>query len=231
MATGKQPGQFEQVIRRGRYLFHFHTNWTDGESTLADYCKAAKEVGFQSIILLEHVRKECSYDFLALLQIVEEQRAAYGIDILVGAEAKILPDGSLDISERVLSNIQVLGIAEHGFRGDVSTLVHALGQAFESYQGEAFARVWVHPGLKLLQWQPMSPQFFQEAMRLALEHELYIEINLRYKLPPEPFISLIPSSKAVVGLDAHSVDEVKGLGEIVLDIESKIANKSSTRDK
>jgi hypothetical protein len=77
----------------------------------------------------------------------------------------------------------------------------------------------------------MSPQFFQEAMRLALEHELYVEINLRYNLPPEPFISFIPSSKAVVGVDAHSVDEVKRLGEIILDLESTIADRSSTRAK
>jgi histidinol phosphatase-like PHP family hydrolase len=231
MATGRQPGQFEQFIQRGRYLFHIHTDWTDGKSTLADYCIAAKEIGFQSMILLEHVRRECTYDFRAFLRMVEEQRSAHAMNILVGAEAKILPDGFLDISEAVLSDIQVLGIAEHSFRGDVNMLVHALGRAFESYRGAEFARVWVHPGLRLLQWQPMSPQFFQEAMRLALEHELYVEINLRYNLPPEPFISFIPSSKAVVGVDAHSVDEVKRLGEIILDLESTIADRSSTRAK
>lgn len=229
MVMGKQLGQFEQVIRRRRYLFHIHTDWTDGESTLADYCIAAKEIGFQSIILLEHVRRECTYDFRAFLRMVEEQRSAHAMEILVGAEAKILLDGSLDISETVLSNVQVLGIAEHGFQGDANTLVHALGRAFKSYRGAEFARVWVHPGLKLLQRQPMATQFFQKAMQLALEHEVYIEVNLRHKLPPESFLSLIPSSKAVVGLDAHSVGEVKGLGEIALGLESKIANGSCTR--
>jgi hypothetical protein len=52
---------------------------------------------------------------------------------------------------------------------------------------------------------------------------VYIEINLRHKLPPEPFLSLIPSSKTVVGLDAHSAAEVKELSEIALGLESKIA--------
>lgn len=223
MAMGKQPGQFDQVIRRGRYLFHVHTNWTDGQSTLAEYCKEAKKAGFQSIILLEHVRRECSYDFQAFLRMVEEQRAAHAMEILVGAEAKILLDGSLDVSEAVLSDIQVLGIAEHSFKGDVHALVRALRRAFESYKGAGFARVWVHPGLKLLQWQPMSIKFFEEVMQLALENEVYIEINLRHKLPPEPFLSLIPSSKTVVGLDAHSAAEVKELSEIALGLESKIA--------
>jgi len=226
MAMEKQPGQFERVIQKGHYLFHIHTDWTDGKSTFADYCIAAKEIGFQSVILLEHVRKECSYDFRAFLQMVEEQRAAHAMEILVGAEAKILPDGSLDISEIVLSNIQVLGIAEHSFQGDVHALVRALGQAFESYQGASFARVWVHPGLKLLQWQPMSNRFFQEVMQLALEHEVYLELNLRHKLPPESFHSLIPSYKAVVGFDAHCVNEVKDFAKIALDLESRLADGS-----
>ena len=231
MAMEKQPGQFEQVIQRGRYLFHIHTDWTDGKSTLADYCIAAKEIGFQSIILLEHVRKECSYDFRAFLRMVEEERVTHAMEILVGAEAKILLNGSLDISETVLANIQVLGIAEHGFQGDASTLAHALGRAFESYRGAEFARVWVHPGLKLLQRRHMSMKFFQEIMQLALENEVYVEVNLRYKLPPKPFFSLIPSSKAVVGLDAHSIDEVKGLSEIALDLENRIANGGWTNAK
>ena len=226
MTTGKQADQFEQVIRSGRYLFHIHTNWTDGESTLADYCIAAKESGFQSIILLEHVRKECNYDFRAFLRLIEEQRAAHAIEILVGAEAKILPNGSLDVSEMILSSIQVLGIAEHSFQGDANKLVSALDRAFRSYRDAGFARVWVHPGLKLLL---LSPQSFQEVMQLALEHEVYIEINLRHKLPPESFLSIIPLSKAIVGLDAHSIDEVKKLSEMALDLENRIAGRSCMR--
>jgi len=171
---------------------------------------------------LEHVRKELSYDFRAFLRMVEEQKAAHGMEILVGAEAKILRDGSLDVCKTVLSNIQVLGIAEHSFRGDMHALVRALGRAFGSYERAEFARVWVHPGLKLLRGQARSIEIFRETMQLALEHEVYIEVNLYYRLPPEPLLSFIPSSKAVIGLNAHSVDEVERLGEIALDLERKI---------
>jgi len=226
MAMGKQPGQFEQFIRRGRYLFHIHTDFTDGRNTLSEYCRVAKETGFQSIILLEHVRSECSYDFRSFLRNVEEQRKINSMEILVGAEAKILLDGSLDVSEAILRDIQVLGIAEHSFQGDIHELAHALFRVVESYKGAGFARVWVHPGLKLLQYRPLSMKLFQQVIRLALEHDAYIEVNLRHKLPPESFLSFIPSSKAVVGLDAHSVDEVKGLSEMALDLEMKIAEGS-----
>lgn len=224
MEMEERLGQFEQAIRRGRYLFHIHTDWTDGMNSLADYCITAKEIGFQTIILLEHVRKECGYDFRAFMRMVKENKSANDIEILLGAEAKVLPDGSLDISETILENIQVLGIAEHSFKGDTNTLFRALSRAFKSFQSAEFARVWVHPGIKLLQRQPESFRFFQKAIQIALDNKVYIEVNLYHKLPPEYFFSLIPLSKLVIGLDAHSVDDIKLFSEAAFDLESKIDN-------
>jgi len=220
METEKQPDQFERVIRKGSYLFHIHTDWTDGKSSLADYCVAAKEIGFQSIIILEHVRRKCTYDFLAFNQMVEEQKTANAMEILVGAEAKILPDGTLDISELILSNIQVLGIAEHSFKGDAYSLFRALTRAFQSYHRAEFATVWVHPGLKLLQKEYDSFKFFQDAIQIALDNNVYIEVNLYHRLPPKQFLSLIPIPKLVVGLDAHSIYDIKLFGEMALDLQS-----------
>jgi len=225
METEKQLGQFDKAIRRGRYMFHIHTDWTDGVTSLANYCIAAKEIGFKSIIPLEHVRRECVYDFRAFMRMVEEQKNNSDMEIHLGAEAKILPDGSLDISEMILSNIQVLGIAEHSFKGDTNTLFRALSRAFRSFKDAEFARVWVHPGKKLLQQQPESYRLFQEAIQIALESNVYIEVNLYHKLPPEQFFSLVPLPKVVVGLDAHSIDDIKLFGEIAFDLESKIGHE------
>ncbi len=231
MVTEKQLGQFEHALRRGRYLFHVHTDWTDGKSSLADYCAAAREHGFQSVIIAEHIRRQCTYDFRAFLQLVEEERLACAMEIVVGVEAKVLPGGSLDISDEILTEIQVLAIAEHSFRGDAYTLAQSLIQVFKSFRNAQLARIWVHPGLKLLQQQPASAHFFQEALQLALEHEVYIEFNLRHKLPPEPFLSLIPPSRVVIGLDAHSVAEVELLGKVALDMESKLVSADWTTNK
>lgn len=230
MMMGKQPGQFEQALRRGRYLFHVHTDWTDGKSSLADYCVAAKEHDFQSIILAEHIRRDCTYDFGKFLQMVEEQRATHAIEIVAGVEAKVLPGGFLDIPDRVLSKIKVLAIAEHAFPKDVEVLAHALSQVFKAFRNAEFALVWVHPGLKLLQ-QLVSAHFFQKTLQCALEYGVYIEFNLRYRLPPESFLSLVPSSKVVIGLDAHSVADVEALGELALDKEERLANADSVANK
>ena len=77
--------------------------------------------------------------------------------------------------------------------------------------------VWVHPGLKLLKQK--ANEMFQEVMHYALNYGVYIEVNLRYNLPPESFLLQIPASKLVIGLDAHSVDDVKKFGKKILDLE------------
>lgn len=226
MMMGKHSDQFEEVLRRGRYLFHIHTNWTDGKNTLADYCVVAQKLGFKSVIIAEHIRRQCNYDFRAFLEAAERQRTNGRIDVIVGVEAKVVPGGFLDIPLWVLSKIKVLAIAEHSFEGDVYALARALMQVFKSLQNAEFARVWVHPGLKLLREYSAPKVVFQEVLHAALEYNEFIELNLRHRLPPELLLSRIPPSRVVIGLDAHSVEEVEVLAEEALRIEGALAGES-----
>jgi len=231
MATGKQLGRFEEALRRGHYLFHVHTNWTDAKSSLSDYCKAASSLGFQSIILTEHIRRKCTYDFQAFIKSVEEKRPICGVEIILGAEAKVLPGGSVDIPDEVLPEIEVLGIAEHSFEGNAATLADSLIRTFKSLRDAEFPRVWVHPGLGLLRKKHASVSLFQEVLHAALEYKVHIEFNLRYRLPPESFLSLSPSPSVVVGLDAHSVMDVVELAEEALYWQSQLTITSADWNK
>lgn len=216
----KKMGQslelFEKVIRKYTYLFHFHTNWTDGKNSLADYCVVAKKFGFKSLVLLEHIRRSPSYEVSALLQEVAEHEERYGIVIIPGLEAKVLPGGSLDLPEEALANIQVLGIAEHSFQGNSRCLADALIHAFRIYSQWGVPLVWVHPGRRLLRTNdPDSQSLFAEVLMYALQIGVYVEFNLRYKLPPESERELVPYSRVVVGLDAHSVEDIKTIAGVV----------------
>lgn len=228
----RKPDRFEKVLRRGRYLFHVHTDWTDGKSSLADYCVVAKKLGFQVLILTEHIRRECNYDFQALLELADEQRLIHGLEILVGVEAKILPHGVIDVPEHVLPEIEVLAIAEHSFQADASTLAESLEQAFESLRSAEFARVWVHPGLGLILKKAVPEYVFRGVLQAALKCGVYIEHNLRHKLPPKQFLPLIPPNCTVIGLDAHSAEEVEYLAKEALQKESELAGGTrNTRDE
>jgi len=210
MGMAKWLGRFEKMLRRGHYLFHVHTDWTDGKSSLADYCLSAKMMGFRSIVLTEHIRRKPSYDFRALLQLAREQQSIHGLEILVGVEAKVLPNGLVDVPEWILSEIDVLAIAEHSFQGDATTLADSLSKALDSFRNAEFARVWVHPTLGLLKKsapEPLSHGVLQAALRAGA----YIEVNLRYRLPPESLLASVTLSNVVIGFDAHSVADVERL--------------------
>ncbi len=45
---------------------------------------------------------------------------------------------------------------------------------------------------------------------------IYVEINLRYGLPPELYRQLIPSYQTVIGADAHSAKEVKAMADSII---------------
>ena len=100
---------------RGRYLFHFHTQHTDGKLTGRDYFDWAQAHGVQSLLFLEHVRREASYDVPAFVEEVKELEQQFGIRAGVGFETKLLPDGTLDITPEHCALAEIVGIAEHGF--------------------------------------------------------------------------------------------------------------------
>ena len=54
-------------IKYDEYLltvdWHIHTNWTDGENTVFEYCERAVQEGIPLIAFIEHVRKKLNYDF------------------------------------------------------------------------------------------------------------------------------------------------------------------------
>lgn len=218
MMTGKRPAQFEELLKRGRYLFHVHTDWTDGKSSLPEYCETARRLGFQSLIVVEHIRKEASYDFAAFLNFVERQRSIQNLEIVVGVESKVLEDGEVDMPDTISSCIEVLAIAEHAFKGDADTLAEALCRAFKHYSKGKIPCVWVHPGLKLLR-SFNAERAFKEVLQIALSNGVWIEHNLRYGLPPNWTLCEVPRASLVIGLNAHSVEEVERFAKEALEKE------------
>jgi len=204
----KKLVQFEDILKKGLYVFHVHSNFTDGESSIKEYCDIVEKLGFKSLIITEHVNKELSYSFNKFMDVIEEQRLIHNIDILAGVETKVLEDGSLDMPGWILSMIDVLAIAEHSFNGSVEDLKRALYRIFKKKNVNRIPTVWVHPGLKVLN-KFNSPIIFKDLIRVAIENEIYIEKNLRYMLPPNWAENIIPKRLMVIGLDAHSVGEIE----------------------
>ncbi len=99
---------------------HIHTKATDGANTIEEMALAAKKLGYRYIAITDHskaVRVAGGLDEKALSKQIKEvrevNRKLSGIEILTGIEVDILADGSLDLSDEVLSQCDVVIAAVH----------------------------------------------------------------------------------------------------------------------
>jgi len=193
--------KFLKTVESDSYIFHIHTNFTDGTSSVKEYHDAFKNF---SLIFTEHIRKNPSYNWKAFIQEVKK----YGH--LVGFEAKILPKGDIDIPIDALEKIDVLAVAVHSYKDAPETLPEALRKVFSTF-ADMIPLVWVHPfsspSEKLLNTSKMN---YIEIVMKGFEKSLYIEWNVKKKnFTPQEVSILKQKYKLIVGYDAHSVDELK----------------------
>lgn len=217
IASGAAFPSVENTLTRsdifaGRYLFHFHTQLTDGRLSLEDYFSFAAANRVERLVFLEHIRRQPSYDVVGFANEIRRLSADRKIDSVLGFETKLLPQGALDINEQHFRAAQVIGIAEHGFPKDLNLLAEALPKTFSHYRAMAPDKtfVWVHPGTTFhkLGLDPANQPIYSELLRWASASGLLIERNLRYRLVPAGLIEALTLHDTVLGADAHTSDDL-----------------------
>jgi DNA polymerase (family 10)/putative hydrolase len=198
--------------RQGRYLFHVHTSYTDGDLTAAEYVDFAEKAGARTVVFLEHTRRQPRYD---VERFSEEVRFAGrgSVQTLLGFEAKLLPDGTLDIDDDCLDSAAVMGIAEHSFPNDRGLLLDTFLNVVKYYPPRCpqITFVWVHPGLWYLKRHLVAErdEAFQQMSTAACESGVLIEQNLRYSLVSPTTAARLPAQSLVIGADAHSLVDLE----------------------
>ncbi len=116
--AGKLPRLVELKDLRGD--LHAHTKATDGHNTLREMAEAARAHGLDYIAITEHSRRLTvahGLDVKRLRQQMEEidrlNDNSKGITILKGIEVDILEDGSLDLPDDVLGELDLVVGAVH----------------------------------------------------------------------------------------------------------------------
>jgi DNA polymerase (family 10) len=116
--AGKLPRLIERKDLRGD--LHAHTKATDGHNTLGEMAEAARAHGLDYIAITEHSRRLTvahGLDVKRLRQQMEEidrlNETLKGITVLKGIEVDILEDGSLDLPDDVLGELDIVVGAVH----------------------------------------------------------------------------------------------------------------------
>ena len=100
------------------------TDWSDGENSIEEYAAAAINLGLKYIAITDHTQSlkvANGLDEKRLeKQMLEIDRLNKGFEkkridfrILKGAEVDILKDGSLDLPEKTLAKLDIVGVAIH----------------------------------------------------------------------------------------------------------------------
>lgn len=118
---------------------HSHTNWSDGRYPMEDMVEAAQEHGLEYLAITDHspsatVANGLKPDMLlAHNTAVQEMAESSGMPLLTGTEMDIKPDGSLDYSDELLADLDIVIASIHsGMEQDSATMTQRVIDAMES---------------------------------------------------------------------------------------------------
>ena len=185
--------------------YHVHSNYNDHSAldlTVKNALDRAAEIGLKTLAFTEHVRRSSSW-VPQYIQEIQSLRESSKINVIIGFEAKILPDGSIDCLEEY-SRTHLTIASFHNAYSDKKKWMNALIKAIENPHVNIIGHLAPEPSFEL---DGREIDFI--ASRTAL-HEKIVEINAKYHRPPKDWI-LAFRNKGVrfhLGSDAHSVSEI-----------------------
>jgi DNA polymerase (family X) len=160
---------------------HMHTVETDGRNTIEEMAEAAKGHGYKYMAITDHSKN------LAFANGLDDKRAVEhikkiramsdkmdGIKILAGVEVDILEDGSLDLSDSVLEQMDIVIASVHSHFNQSSTemtdrLLKAISNANTSLLG--------HPTGRMLLRRDAYPFDMDAILKLAAQKKVAMEMN------------------------------------------------------
>jgi DNA polymerase (family X) len=176
---GRIPGLVELKDIRGD--IHMHTTETDGRASLEEMAEAAKKVGYEYLAITDHSKA------IAMANGLDETRAVafarhvrelnqngLGIRVFSGIECDILKDGTLDLANDALAELDlVIGSVHSHMNLEAAEMTDRLLRALECPQ----LKVLGHPtGRLLMQRDPFKFDFDRIVVE-AVKRNVRFEIN------------------------------------------------------
>ena len=195
------------------------TTWTDGANSIEEMAEEARRLGLEYIAITDHTKGLAmtgGSDEKKLLRqmapIEKINRSLKGISVLKGAEVNINKDGTLDIKDEVLAELDVVGIAVHShFNLSRKEMTERIKRAMHN----PHADILFHPTGRVIQKREPYDVDMDEIIKTAKETGTVLEVDAypdRLDLKDEHVrMSVEAGVKLVIDSDAHSVNHVRFL--------------------
>ena len=158
-----------------------HTDNTDGKYSLKEMVNAAKGKGYDYCAVTDHSKRVTmakGLDEKRLRGLMEKidalNESMKGFRILKGIEVDILEDGSLDLSDDVLSQLDVVVFSVHYNRNlsekkQTERIIRAMDNRY--------VNIFAHPTGRLIGEREPYAVDLEKVMKAALERGVFLEVN------------------------------------------------------
>ncbi|HXG52825.1 MAG TPA: DNA polymerase/3'-5' exonuclease PolX [candidate division Zixibacteria bacterium] len=195
---------------------HLHSKWTDGAATILEMVRACRERGYEYCAITDHSRAVrvagglSPDDFRRQRDEIERARAkVQGIAVLAGCEVDILPDGSLDLPDALLEQLDVVVAAVHSrMNMTQSEMTRRVLKAL----AHPAVTILAHPTGRLINEREPFAIDLEQVFHAAKERNVAIELNAQPdRLDLNDLHALRAREigvKIAVNTDAHSVEQL-----------------------
>jgi len=159
---------------------HMHTTWSDGADTAEVMARAAKARGYEYVCITDHSQSlkfaggVTIEDLRQHARIVRQLSDRLGIRVLIGTEADILADGSLDYPDEVLQSLDVvIGSIHSRFKMSPVEMTRRVIRAMENPHLDILG----HPTGRLVGDRPPLDLDMEAVVDAARRTETVLEIN------------------------------------------------------
>jgi len=174
---GKLPSLVTLADIRGDA--QMHTTASDGRNSIEEMGRAARELGYDYIVLTDHsqaVTVANGLDEKRTLEQIKKIRAAKlpGIRLLAGSEVDIRKDGSLDLEDYVLAELDVVVASIHSYMNlDRKEMTERYLTAIEN----PYTQIIAHPTGRLVLRREAFDYDMEAVLDACRKHGVVIECN------------------------------------------------------
>ena len=195
-----------------------HTRYSDGNNTIMEMAQAAKKLGHEYICITDHVGETFKIANSLNEKRVKKQRKEINsinkklknMIVLQGGEVNIKSDGSMDMKNNVLKELDiVLGSIHSGFKNSKEKITNRITQAMENTNVDIIA----HPSARLINERPAVEWDFDKILEKAKQTKTVLEVNAtpkRLDLKDVHVRAAVKSKvKLSIGTDSHDADQLR----------------------
>ncbi|MFY7898751.1 MAG: DNA polymerase/3'-5' exonuclease PolX, partial [Chitinophagaceae bacterium] len=204
-------------VQEIRGIIHSHSTWSDGNDSLRDMAFAAKEKGYQYLVISDHSKTAAYAQGLQVERVLAQHNEIEALNkqlapfkIFKSIESDILSDGSLDYEKDVLASFDIIIASVHSnLKMNEEKAMMRLLTAIEN----PYTSILGHLTGRLLLSRAGYPINHQKIIDACAAHNVVIELNahprrldidwkyIDYAMKKNVLISINPDAHAIEGFD------------------------------